>query len=95
MTGSKSISNRALIIRALCKEHFEISALANANDTKLMLELLDSDSEVRDAGPAGTTFRFLTAYLSLQPGTQILTGTERMKSRPIGVLVDVLTSVRG
>lgn len=90
LTGSKSISNRALIIRALCKEHFEISALANANDTRLMLELLDSDNEVRDAGPAGTTFRFLTAYLSLQPGTQILTGTERMKSRPIGVLVDVL-----
>ena len=90
LTGSKSISNRALIIRALCNEHFEIDALANANDTKLMLELLDSDSDVRDAGPAGTTFRFLTAYLALQPGTQVLTGTERMKSRPIGVLVDVL-----
>lgn len=90
LTGSKSISNRVLIIRALCKEDFEISSLATANDTKLMLELLSSDAKVRDAGPAGTTFRFLTAYLSLQPGTQILTGTERMKSRPIGVLVEVL-----
>lgn len=90
LTGSKSISNRALIIRALCKEDFEISALAIAHDTDLMQQLLKSDSVIRDAGPAGTTFRFLTAYLSLQPGMQILTGTERMKARPIGVLVNVL-----
>lgn len=90
LTGSKSISNRALIIQALCKEHFEISALAHAHDTQLMVELLNSNSVIRDAGPAGTTFRFLTAYLSLKPGMQILTGTERMKSRPIGVLVEVL-----
>lgn len=90
LTGSKSISNRALIIQALCKDDFEISALASANDTELMVELLNSDQIVRDAGPAGTTLRFLTAYLALQPDTQILTGTERMKSRPIGVLVDVL-----
>ena len=47
-------------------------------------------TEILDAGAAGTTFRFLTAYLALQPGTQILTGTERMKQRPIGILVDAL-----
>lgn len=90
LTGSKSISNRALLIRALCKEPFEIKRLAAANDTELMQALLASDEEVRDAGPAGTTFRFLTAYLALQPGSQILTGTERMKQRPIGVLVEAL-----
>lgn len=90
LTGSKSISNRALLIRALCADHFEIKRLAAANDTELMEALLASEEEVRDAGPAGTTFRFLTAFLALQPGTQVLTGTERMKQRPIGVLVDAL-----
>lgn len=90
LTGSKSISNRALIIRALSGENFSIDHLAKANDTDLMMELLASTETVRDAGPAGTTFRFLTAYLALQPGSQILTGTERMKQRPIGVLVEAL-----
>lgn len=93
LTGSKSISNRALLIQALCEEPFEIKRLAAANDTELMQALIASTEEVRDAGPAGTTFRFLTAYLSLQPGSQILTGTERMKQRPIGVLVDALRSL--
>lgn len=93
LTGSKSISNRALLIQALCEEPFEIKRLAAANDTELMQALIQSKDEVRDAGPAGTTFRFLTAYLSLQGGTQILTGTERMKQRPIGVLVDALRSL--
>lgn len=90
LTGSKSISNRALIIRALSGEDFPIEQLAKANDTDLMMALLASDEIVRDAGPAGTTFRFLTAYLALQEGNQILTGTERMKQRPIGVLVEAL-----
>lgn len=90
LTGSKSIANRALIIRALTPGGFPIERMAAANDTELLQALLASDAEVRDAGPAGTTFRFLTAYLALQPGTQTLTGTERMKQRPIGVLVDAL-----
>jgi 3-phosphoshikimate 1-carboxyvinyltransferase len=90
LTGSKSIANRALIIRALTPGGFPIERMAAANDTELLQALLASEDEVRDAGPAGTTFRFLTAYLALQPGTQILTGTERMKQRPIGVLVDAL-----
>ncbi|MCB0638189.1 MAG: 3-phosphoshikimate 1-carboxyvinyltransferase, partial [Lewinella sp.] len=90
LAGSKSISNRALIIRALCGEDFPIHRLANAQDTVTLQALLNTDETVRDAGAAGTTFRFLTAYLSTQPGEQILTGTERMKQRPIGVLVDAL-----
>lgn len=93
LTGSKSISNRALIIYALTEEGILPERLAAANDTRLLRELLASDAEVRDAGPAGTTYRFLTAYLSAQPGTQVLTGSERMKQRPIGVLVDALRTL--
>ena len=90
LAGSKSISNRALIIHALCDEDFSIARLANAKDTQLLQALLKSESSVRDAGAAGTTFRFLTAYLSTKEGTQLLTGTERMKQRPIGVLAEAL-----
>jgi 3-phosphoshikimate 1-carboxyvinyltransferase len=90
LAGSKSISNRALIIRALCRVPFPINRLANAQDTVTMKALLASEDPVRDVGAAGTTFRFLTAYLATQPGTQILTGTARMQQRPIGVLVDAL-----
>ncbi|HFA51575.1 MAG TPA: 3-phosphoshikimate 1-carboxyvinyltransferase [Bacteroidetes bacterium] len=90
LNGSKSISNRALIIRALCGQHFAIKNLSTSKDSELMQALLASKNELLDAGAAGTTFRFLTAYLATQPGTQILTGTERMKKRPIGVLVEAL-----
>ena len=95
LAGSKSISNRALIIQALTNDPFQINRLANANDTELMFNLLRDNNPVKDAGPAGTTFRFLTAFLSLQPGDQILTGTERMKKRPIGILVDALRQLGG
>ncbi len=91
--GSKSISNRALIIKALCDENFEIINLASAKDTELMQRLLSDSSNVLDAGAAGTTFRFLTAYLSCKEGSQTLTGSERMKNRPIGVLVDALREI--
>ena len=90
LAGSKSISNRALIIQALCEEDFPIYRIANAKDTDTLQQLLASKNEVLDAGPAGTTFRFMTAFLSLQQGTQTLTGSERMKQRPIGVLVEAL-----
>lgn len=90
LAGSKSISNRALIIRALSDQSFPIDHLANARDTELLSGLLDRHTETRYAGAAGTTFRFLTAYLAFQPGRQFLTGTRRMKERPIGILVDAL-----
>lgn len=93
LTGSKSISNRALIIHALTPGGILPRRLASANDTALLRQLLASDAERLDAGPAGTTYRFLTAYLSRQPGTQVLTGSERMKQRPIGVLVDALRTL--
>lgn len=90
LDGSKSISNRALIVQALCKEAFSIERLSTSNDTVTLNTLLQSKNTTLDTGAAGTTFRFMTAYLALQPGTQILTGSERMKQRPIKVLVDAL-----
>ena len=90
LDGSKSISNRLLTIRALSGEDFPIHRLSTSNDTTTLVKLLGQDGNVFDAGAAGTTFRFMTAYLALQPGTQILTGSERMKQRPIGALVDAL-----
>ncbi|MDX1666629.1 MAG: 3-phosphoshikimate 1-carboxyvinyltransferase, partial [Saprospiraceae bacterium] len=90
LSGSKSISNRVLIIRALCEEPFDIEGLATAKDTHTLQKLLDHPQGTLDAGAAGTTYRFMTAYLAFQPGTQVLTGSERMKQRPIGILVDCL-----
>ena len=93
LTGSKSICNRALIIRAFSKKDYPIHRVAAAKDTQTLIQLLDNESDVYDAGPAGTTFRFMTAYLAIQDGTQVLTGSERMKQRPIGVLVEALKNV--
>jgi 3-phosphoshikimate 1-carboxyvinyltransferase len=91
---SKSIANRILIIRALCEEHFEIQNLSTAQDTQTLLRLLaQTDHDVYDAGPAGTTFRFLTAFFAFRQGTQIMTGSDRMKQRPIAKLVDALRSL--
>ncbi|CAH1001399.1 3-phosphoshikimate 1-carboxyvinyltransferase [Neolewinella maritima] len=93
LTGSKSIANRALLIRALTPDGFTIHGLAAADDTVRMQQLLESDDEVLDCGPAGTTYRFLTGYLCRRQGTQLLTGSARMKERPIGILVDALRSL--
>jgi 3-phosphoshikimate 1-carboxyvinyltransferase len=91
LDGSKSISNRLLIIKALCSEPFEILNLSTSKDTVTLQKLLNQKSpEIYDAGAAGTTFRFMTAYLALQSGTQILTGSARMLQRPIGKLVEGL-----
>ncbi len=96
LTASKSESNRALIIQALCRERFEIKNLALAQDTETLQQILlqsvkDSYSpEPYDVGAAGTTMRFLTAYFSTKLGTHILTGSDRMKKRPIGILVNAL-----
>ena len=95
LDGSKSISNRLLIVKALCEKSFTIHNLSTSRDTQTLDKLLNqpTTSNVFDCGAAGTTFRFLTAYLSLQNGTQILTGSERMKQRPIAKLVTALRSL--
>ncbi len=91
LNGSKSISNRVLVVRALCGNDFTIENLSNADDTVVLDDLLSSNNTTLDAGAGGTTFRFLTAYLSTCTGEEhILTGSERMKQRPIGILVDAL-----
>ena len=91
LDGSKSLSNRALIIRALCNDDFEINNICESDDSVILQKLLaQSRDEVYDTGHAGTCYRFTTAYLALQEGTQTLTGSARMKERPIGILVDAL-----
>ncbi|MBR1593967.1 MAG: glycosyltransferase [Alloprevotella sp.] len=90
LPASKSIANRALILNALVKEKRELRNLSDADDTRVLLRALETDAETVDIGAAGTAMRFLTAYFALMPGTRTLTGTERMKQRPIGILVDAL-----
>jgi 3-phosphoshikimate 1-carboxyvinyltransferase len=90
ISGSKSISNRLLILSALF-ENLKIENLSNSKDTQLLQKALKSDSEIIDIHHAGTAMRFLTSYLSIQLGrTTILTGSDRMKQRPIQYLVDAL-----
>jgi 3-phosphoshikimate 1-carboxyvinyltransferase len=94
LTASKSESNRVLLIQALCKTPFIIHNLAAAKDTQTLISLLkdskNGSCNTLDVGPAGTTMRFLTAYLSITEGEWILTGSERMKQRPIHILVNAL-----
>jgi len=90
LPASKSISNRLLVIKALSSVNININNLSNAEDTKTLETLLASEERTLDCGHAGTTFRFLTAYLSTLKDTRILTGSDRMKQRPIGVLVEAL-----
>ena len=90
ISGSKSISNRLLILSALF-ENLTIENLSNSQDTQLLQNALNSEGETIDIHHAGTAMRFLTSYLSIQEGrTTILTGSDRMKQRPIQFLVDAL-----
>ena len=90
---SKSISNRALIINALAYSPYEIAKLSDSDDTDVMKKVFNSNSNQFDIGAAGTSMRFLTAYLSKIMGEWEITGSSRMKQRPIGVLVDALRSL--
>lgn len=90
---SKSISNRLLIIRALCRENFTINKLAASDDTQLLLKALKLDEPKVDVGAAGTSSRFLTALLAITKGNWYLYGTERLHNRPIQTLVNALKSL--
>ncbi|WP_390461414.1 3-phosphoshikimate 1-carboxyvinyltransferase [Phocaeicola massiliensis] len=90
LPSSKSISNRALIINALGNGTHHPENLSDCDDTQVMIRALNDDKETIDIMAAGTAMRFLTAYLSVTPGTRIITGTERMQQRPIQVLVNAL-----
>lgn len=90
ITGSKSEANRLLILQSLF-EGLEIENLSNSDDTQVLQKALQSSSDIIDIHHAGTAMRFLTAYFSIQENRKILlTGSSRMKERPIGVLVDAL-----
>jgi len=92
LPGSKSISNRVLIIKALSKLDFLIENISDSDDTAHLCEALNQyeNSSFIDVGHAGTDMRFLTAFLSLKTGKYELTGSERLQQRPIKDLVDVL-----
>jgi len=90
LPSSKSLSNRALIIRALSNSFFDIINLSQANDTTILKNALQTKSRKINVEDAGTAFRFLTSYLSVTEGEYILSGSQRMKQRPIGDLVDGL-----
>lgn len=87
---SKSISNRMLIINALSYSPFPVENLSDCDDSIVMNQVLQSDTNRFDIGHAGTAMRFLTAYLSKIVGEWHLTGSQRMQQRPISILVDAL-----
>lgn len=90
ISGSKSISNRLLILSYLFK-NLTIENLSNSKDTQFLQNALENNADVVDIHHAGTAMRFLTSYFAIQEGkTTILTGSDRMKQRPIQHLVDAL-----
>ena len=90
LPASKSISNRALIIYALSGGKLLPENLSDCDDTEVIIRALRDMPDEIDIKAAGTAMRFMTAYMSVMPGTHTITGTERMKRRPIGILVDAL-----
>ena len=93
ISGSKSISNRLLILGKLFGK-INIQNLSSSQDTDLLKKALDLDSEIVNIHHAGTAMRFLTSYFSIIEGKKtILTGSERMKNRPIKPLVDALKNL--
>ena len=90
LPASKSISNRALIIHALAGGNILPDNISDCDDTEVIIKAMNEMPEVIDIKAAGTAMRFMTAYLSVTEGIHVLTGTERMKHRPIRILVDAL-----
>ena len=90
LPASKSISNRALIIYALSGGRNLPENLSDCDDTEVIIEALRYMPDEINIKAAGTAMRFMTAYLSVMRGTHIITGTDRMKHRPIAILVDAL-----
>jgi 3-phosphoshikimate 1-carboxyvinyltransferase len=106
LTGSKSECNRALVIEALSHDRVRVENISDAADAVTLSKVLgltlqtvgyeaspikhELEHKIVNIGPAGTAMRFLTAYYTLQDEEVVLTGSERMKQRPIGILVDAL-----
>lgn len=93
ITGSKSETNRLLILQQFYP-NIQIDNISNSDDSVLMKNALSSISSNINIGHAGTAMRFLTAFFSVKEGSEIiLTGSDRMKERPIKILVDALISL--
>lgn len=90
LPASKSISNRALIAHALSGGTTLPTNLSDCDDTEVIVRALRDMPYEIDIKAAGTAMRFMTAFLSVSEGEHVITGTERMKHRPIGTLVDAL-----
>jgi len=93
LPSSKSLSNRYLIINALCDVDMSISNLSMSDDTQILKNLLEEKPEIYDVNHAGTSARFLCAFLSFQSGSQILTGSDAMKIRPMTPIVKACENV--
>ena len=104
LPASKSLSNRALIMQGLCRDHCRLTNISDCDDTRVMLKAFDNDAtkysfaddgaRIIDIGAAGTSMRFLTAFFASQEGKEVvMTGSERMKQRPIALLVDALRTL--
>jgi len=93
ISGSKSESNRLLILQKIFS-NIQLRNLSNSDDTKHLQEALTSNNDVINIGHAGTAMRFLTAYFSAKNGREVvLTGSDRMKNRPVKILVEALRSI--
>ena len=93
VTGSKSESNRLLILKALYPD-LEISNLSNSDDTQVTQKALNNNESIVDIHHAGTAMRFLTAFFSVKPNSKVvLTGSSRMQDRPVELLVEALRSL--
>ena len=93
LESSKSISNRVLIIRSLCKNDFNIARLSNSDDTKALLHMLSSEGEMINSGHAGSSYRFMTARACLGDKEVVLDGSAQLRKRPIGSLVKALQTL--
>lgn len=93
LPSSKSISNRVLIINALSENSELPLNVSDCDDTNVMIQWLASKPHTVDIGAAGTAMRFSTALLAVSEGEHIITGSPRMKQRPVAVLVDALRSI--
>ena len=90
---SKSISNRALVIRSLCKEPFEIHRLSSSDDTDALIAMLASTDDVLYSGHAGSSYRFMVARACLGDREVTIDASEQLRRRPIGPLVKALQSL--
>src|SRR6187431_434777 len=93
LDSSKSISNRALIIRSLCKEPFEIHRLSSSDDTDALVTMLSSEEDVLYSGHAGSSYRFMVAKACLGDREVTINASEQLRRRPVGPLVKALQTL--